>query len=488
MKQKVDDHLQAINEQLKKFPDPPPNPEMEVMKSLAEFTIRVKDRVLHQDFMNMWHGRFAKQFKRYIIGMKPKFNVREHVKSSRPVFIDLDGESPTSSPTIRKRSAPVMDLTGQATPKRQRGQQTNGVVKAEAPDHPLFPSTPSHLRSMTPALTPSRGPKSKSLMDIRNLINRAAIPGQPDLVSSSVHEPLFIEAAKSWAPHLDWFINQTFSFLETDVLAILDAAFSHLKNRAVYKESLEHMKTFIENHKRVLREQLMLIYRLETQRLFTTDDESLKRNKAAELEILVRHRNHFRIAAHNGEELGHVPKMDELTDEELKQEAARMDKELKKLGPDQFEQELAVAAYIRGYYLTAANRFVDYVSIHVMSGLLPQVASVIETYLHEQLGLTSRETSKYSHRPTPTQLNQANHFPRHSPRSSAAPDERGSRDRTEARRPAPREGGAQRRHGHHRQPRAARARAGRAVHQRPRRFPGGKHGQPRRRPPERQSS
>ncbi|KAH6843336.1 P-loop containing nucleoside triphosphate hydrolase protein [Chaetomium sp. MPI-CAGE-AT-0009] len=392
VKEKVDTRLIDIGRQLKKYPDPPPNPELEIMKSLAEFTIRVKDRVMHQDFMSIWDDSYGEPFKAFILNMKPKFNVREHAKASKPpVVIDLDGDSPTPSPTVRKRPAPAMDLT-QSTPKRQR--QVNAVVKTEGQDNPVFPSTPHHARSSTPAMTPSRGGRSKSLMDIRQLIRRAAIPGQPGLVSATVYEPLFTEAAKSWDRHLHKFVDNTLALLQSEIFAILDAAFAHLKNRAVYKESREHMRAFIEAHRMELRIQLEFIYNLESKRLFTKDEDALKRNQAAEMRILVRHRNHFRIAAHNGEEVCAVPKMEDMTDEDRKQEENKMAKELKNLGPDPFEPELAVAAYIRGYYLTAANRFVDYVSIHVMSGLLPRVASVIETYLHEKLGLTGTATSQ----------------------------------------------------------------------------------------------
>ncbi|KAK4098027.1 hypothetical protein N658DRAFT_432899 [Parathielavia hyrcaniae] len=395
VKEKVNTRLLDLDQQLQNYPDPPPNPELEVMKSLAEFTIRVKDRVMSQDFMSMWDGHIGDTFKKHIVNQKPRFNVKDNAKPSKPsVIIDLDGDSPTNSPTVRKRSAPGMDAP-QSTSKRQRGQQANGVVKTETPDRPVFPSTPQHVRGVTPAGTPTRGPRpSKSLMDVRNLIRRAAIPGQPGLVSASVYEPLYTESAKTWAPHLEKFIKDTFQFLQAEIMRILDASFAHLKNRAVYKESLEHMRVFVEAHKAELRAQLQLIYSLESKRLFTKDEEALKRNQAAERSILVRHRNHFRIAAHNGEELCTVPKVEDMTDEERKQEETKMARELKNLGPDPFEPELNVAAYIRGYYLTAANRFVDYVSIHVMSGLLPRVASVIETYLHEKLGLTGLVTTQ----------------------------------------------------------------------------------------------
>ncbi|KAH6641107.1 P-loop containing nucleoside triphosphate hydrolase protein [Chaetomium tenue] len=390
VKEKVETRLVDIRKQLKMYPDPPPSPELEIMKSLAEFTVRVKDRVMNQDFMSIWDDSYGEPFKALILNMKPKFNVREHAKLSKPpVVIDLDGDT-APSPTMRKRSAPAMDMA--QTPKRQR--QVNAVIKIEAQDNPMFPSTPCHARSSTPVMTPSRGGRSRSLMDIRHLIRRAAVPGQPGLVSASVYEPLFTETAKSWDRHLHKFVDNTLSLLQAEILTILDAAFAHLKNRAVYKESREHMRAFVEAHRIELRGQLDFIYNLEAKRLFTKDEEPLKRNQDAEMRILVRHRNHFRIAAHNGEELSVVSKVEDMTDEDRKQEESKMAKELKNVGPDPFEPELAVAAYIRGYYLTAAKRFVDYFSIHVMSGLLPRVASVIDTYLHEKLGLTSSSTAQ----------------------------------------------------------------------------------------------
>ncbi|KAL2257177.1 hypothetical protein VTK26DRAFT_555 [Humicola hyalothermophila] len=392
VKQKVEDRLRDLNEQLQQYPDPPANPEMEIMTSLADFTSRVQERILHHDFESTWHRNFATKFKDTILKLKPKFNVKEPSRQSGSAS---GGDSPAANPFARKRVGQVMDLT-QPSPKRQRAQPANGTIKVEAPDSPSLPATPRHPRPAAVGNSPyaARGFKSKTLMDIRELINRAAVPGQLDLVSTTVYQPLFIEAATAWAPHLERFIEATIAFLQREVFAILDTAFADLKNRAVYKESFRHMKAFIETHKKELRDQLMLLYKLETKRLYTTDAVSLKHNKAAELEILVRHRNLFRIAAYNGEELGPIPKVDELTEEELRQEAARMEKELKKFGPDPFEKELAVAAYIRGYYLTAANRFVDYVSIHVMAGLLPQVAATIKTYLHDKLGLVHRSTTR----------------------------------------------------------------------------------------------
>lgn len=384
--------LLKIERQLEKYPNPPPNPEMEIMRSLAEFATNVKTRVLQQEFMSQWDCLFAEPFKKRILGSKPKFNVRE------PDVITIDDNSPMASPALaplgqtpRKRSL-AQDIN--MTPSKRRGQ-----IKAEESDRMIMsPSTSAVMRG-TPGPGPGQGyspglgggppQRGKNLMELRSIIRRSAIPGQPGLVSASVYEPLYTEVARTWRLPLDDFINQTIQFLQNEVMKILDSAFSNLKNRMVYRESMEHMKAFMEKHKEEVRAQLFLIYNLETQRIFTKDEDALQRNKAAEKRILERHRHFLRMAARTGETPA-IRKMEELTEEELAQEQVKMAREIKVIGPDPYDQEINVAAYVRGYYLTAASRFIDIVSIHIMSGLLPRVASVIDTYLHEKLGLYSR--------------------------------------------------------------------------------------------------
>ncbi|KAK4228674.1 P-loop containing nucleoside triphosphate hydrolase protein [Podospora fimiseda] len=393
VKQKVHGRLQEVTGQLKHYPDPPLNPEMEIMRSLRDFSDGVKARISQRHFSSAWDVRCAEVFRQAVLSLKPKYNVKDHAKglpSSKPVVIDLEGTSqgPSQSPTPRKRPAPA------ETPSRRQR------IKAEGSNGAVFPSTPTHLRSSNPPgngspfKTPSRGQnRSRTLMDIRMMIQRNAIPGQPGLVSPGVYEPLFTEAVQTWDAPLKDFIRETFRFLLEEVRAILNTAFRVVKNRAIYKESKQYMENFFEEHREQLQEQLNLIYTLEAHSLFTKDAASLERYKAEELKTLTRHRNHYRIAAHNGEDIRPPPRMEDMTDEDLAQETAKMAKELRNLGPEQFEQELNVAAYTRAHYLVAANRFTDYVCIHVMSGLLPRVNSAIGDYLLEKLGLAHSKTT-----------------------------------------------------------------------------------------------
>ncbi|KAK1826818.1 P-loop containing nucleoside triphosphate hydrolase protein [Podospora conica] len=398
VKVKVHDRIDAIDHQLEAFPVPPRNPEMEIMKSLAEFSRDVRDRVREQSFLNRWDALFMEPFKQKIIGLKPKYNVREFTRAPFPEnsrtmpIVLLDDDSPT--PVSRKR--PATAGQGTAAVKRQRPGHGNPVtpVKSEVVDRQGIFSATATPGSRHSTLAPTG--RARSLMDIRNLIRENAPPGQPGVISGGVYQPLFTEAAGKWLAHVDTFVAQTFDFLQSEIMRIMNLSFGHILNTAVYKRSREHMAAFIASHRAELSAQLRLIHSLEAQRLFTKDEDSLARNMASEKKVLARHRHHFRWLAHNNpadDNPQALRKMEELTEEELATEATRMAKEATRMLPDPFDPELGVAAYVRGYYLTSANRFIDNVAIHVMSGLFPRVAAIIDVYLHEKLGLTGGQTT-----------------------------------------------------------------------------------------------
>ncbi|KAM7208314.1 P-loop containing nucleoside triphosphate hydrolase protein [Naviculisporaceae sp. PSN 640] len=387
VKLKVNDRLDDLTRQLEKYPDPPPNGEMEIMRSLSQFSTRVKARFQDQNFMSLWDQEAAEHFKKGILGLKPRFNVSEP-SASRRVVIDLVDSPP---PASRKR--PGQQGTTPVTPsKRARGDMpgSGATVKAEEMTPATSRTFPRSGSAVPFPLTPMipAAPRSKDLMAVRTLIRRYAVPGRPGLVSTSVYEPLYTESARLWMYHLEAYIGKTFRLLEDEIMHILEGSFPTLKSRAVYKESVMHMKEFINKHRNDLRSQLFLLYNLESKGLFTKDEETLQRNMASEKKILERHRYHCRLAARNGVEVGPIPKMEDMSDEDLAKEAANMAKDARILGPDAFDQEVGVAAYVRGYYLTAANRFIDLVCIHFMSGLLPEMATLIEEHLDERLGLT----------------------------------------------------------------------------------------------------
>jgi hypothetical protein len=167
-------------------------------------------------------------------------------------------------------------------------------------------------------------------------------------------------------------------------------AFAGLQKRAVFREAKVHLNEFVKEHTEDLRTKLMYAFQLESHQLYTLNEQFFQLNQESELRELVRHRHHYRWLAHTKDESNMRPKaLEEMSADEKRKEAATMDDQVKKMGRDPFQQELEVCAYVRGYYLTSAARFIDNTSLHIVSGLFPAVANQITSsmYLDTKLGL-----------------------------------------------------------------------------------------------------
>ncbi|KAK3693234.1 hypothetical protein B0T22DRAFT_35840 [Podospora appendiculata] len=399
VKAQVNSRLSKIVEDLSKYPDPPLNPELEIMRSLENFANSVKERVLHQEFESRWDRDTVEPFKASILKMKPVFNVAEPRNA-----IDLDNANGMSgssragsvTPTPARKRPLVNDSRQPSTPKRVRtaaSLRIDAVRGGESPS-PVGQRqgtfAPSPLSSMASTNIGGRllGPRSMSMLELRERIKQNAIPGQPGLVPATVYAPLYLNAAKRWKGPLDAFVKRTFDLLKDVIKAILDKSFGPLENRTVHKESTRHMNAFIDRCQKELQAEVDTIYNLETQRLFTKDEKTLKIHTDEERFALNRHRYYHRIAARQEElVVERIPIFDELTEERQSQEKLKIEKEMNRLGKDSFEQELEVAAYVRGYYVTAAGRFIDSVSIRIISGLLPKLADDVGSSVSKNLGM-----------------------------------------------------------------------------------------------------
>jgi hypothetical protein len=177
--------------------------------------------------------------------------------------------------------------------------------------------------------------------------------------------------------------------LQEEITKILDQAFSKLRKRAIYREAKSLVNAFLDEHRDRILCRFNYTHKLEAHALYTLSDETFERNRETERRILLRHRHHYRWVAHTGQTGDRIRPWELLTEEERIQDQARMQKEALKLGKDPYEKELEVAAWVRGYYLTAANRFVDNICMHIASGLFPDLSESVGTFLDTKLGLVN---------------------------------------------------------------------------------------------------
>lgn len=392
VKTKLQERLHHVVTQLKKLPELPENPEFEIRKSLYEFTNFARTCLDDQEFLDAW-GAKEKEFRETVIAMKPKYIVKPPVTD----LIDLDSDTPMAgnTPSQQPKRPSVADHYAdlQSTPSKRRGGAlaSTGVKVEETP----VPTPRGFRGSVAPVPTPSglRPPgllRSRTLEEIRVIIQSKRQPGVPDSIPDSVYQFLCTESVQPWARPVNTFLKETTKLVNAQLHRALETAFSVLKKRSVYREARTYLDAFLRTRRETLSAQLNYALNLERRRMFTMNDTFFTANKESELRELTRHRHFYRWAAMGqaGQDERPRPRdYSKMTEEERQNEQARMAKEAPKMGKDPYQQELEVGAYIRGYYLTAASRFIDYVSLHILSGLFPTVAEDIQQHLDRKLGL-----------------------------------------------------------------------------------------------------
>lgn len=369
----------------------PLNPEYEVRKSLLKFTTDFQARIKSKAFSAEW-GKIAETFKVRILDLKPRYRVMpDGFAMQRDISSGAsDRESVFSvnnSPSMSiKRQRPI-DLTADVTPSAQRRRGQNGVVKIEDANGSLF--------NNSPFTTPGGGGlggngrvQPRTLGQIRNLIRSEREAGKPGEVPYDVIEYLCMEAVRPWGSPLHTFLKDTMKFLQTELKKSLSESFKELERRQIYRKAKDLTSEWLKMHEARIASQLERNHKLETTRIYTMDDESFQRHRALEGHMLRRNRHFLRLKQLNNDTTyTKLPDWNSLTAEARRKEEQDMVKEAIKLGDDPYEVEMGVASHVRGYYLTAAMRFIDLVAMHITSGLFPDLEKDIDQYLDKKMGL-----------------------------------------------------------------------------------------------------
>lgn len=385
LSQKLRAKFHHTQTELRKLPEMPLNPEYEVRKSLMKFTQDFQARLKSKGFSASW-AKIAETFKVRVLDLKPRYRVipdgfnmvpRDSVGASDRDSIFSVNNSPSLSV---KRNRPI-DLTNDvATPRRRRVE--NGLVKIEE-----VPGSFSQMSPSTPSAASGRV-ASKTLGQIRNLIRSEREAGKPGEVPYDVIESLCMEAVRPWSAPLQSFLDSTMRHLRDELNSSLNESFKDLKKRQVYTNAKKLTTEWLKIHKTRIAEQLERNLKMETSKIYTMDDDSFQRHRAHEAHMLKRNRHFYRWKAYNGDTVQErIEDWDKLSAEGRRKEEEKMVKEGAKLGDDSYEVELGVASHVRGYYLTAAMRFIDIIAMHITSGLFPDLETDIELYLDKNMGL-----------------------------------------------------------------------------------------------------
>lgn len=423
-----------IDDELSLLPDPPQeNIHSIITGLLGEFSSEVKnflDASQTGKFQIKWRG-LRLQFKQVIREMRPVLSPvledSEIVKTdSVPVFTPASPNSgsdrtprqrrpaqtahSTPSRTSMSETIDLMDSDDEQPSVRKSSAQLfakrliNANIKTESPFakrmkidqgsntldeddmEGVFTSSKGltcHRTYCTPLIDHVGTYKRFALHEIRKLIGDMCTTDLPGIVDPKVHHDLWKQSMNAWNQPLEQLVDTILRLLRERVDKVLDEVLKDYKSTALYLEAQQHMKRFLDDAELRLREATTERYELESLNPFTLDEAGLDMHNKSELEVL-------RKARHSARAFQYVVAQ-EVRDQKLSDQAMRSTKATKiletTLDPDPFEQEIAVFAKVRGYYLVSYIRWVDTVCQAIQGGLFVEMRKSIGQYLENALGI-----------------------------------------------------------------------------------------------------
>ncbi|KAI1196177.1 P-loop containing nucleoside triphosphate hydrolase protein [Nemania serpens] len=383
IKERFENRLDDIQGQLNELPDLPRNLEHEVRMTLGHFYTSVKDSVSSQEFEQNCK-QLTEQFYRNLLRLKPKCILTTEKSKPRPEDIIMISDDTEDEVTGSKRPASRHPAVS-STPKRQRHVDlfTTPVKTEGSPAGSEFwSSTPMSSLSQTCG---EKG-KTLSLLEIRKEINMKTRGGFENVVPFEVYESLCLNAVSQWGKQLELYMDSITEKLVNAVTNALESSFKKFSKRVIYKDARELLMALLEERSAQQYKRLVELYENETYRVVTINEASFNHLKVEEKELLRRDRLIIRAKAAglNDRERG-FKSYEEMSAEE---QSKVLNKYRSQLPEDEFEREIGVAATVRGYYLTAAARFVDGASMDVSSRLFRSLRDgQLDHFLDEKLGL-----------------------------------------------------------------------------------------------------
>jgi len=368
--------------------------------SLKNFNASVKSAVSEQAFEQKLKEH-TEDFYRCLIQLKPKCNMVTEPRQVNQAPETVIAISDTSDDEPNKTKRPSSKDTPIATtPKRRRLSRSYAMpIKAETATTPSgrvgfqSPATPSVFYSpmvSTGHVFPRMSHFKLSLLQIQQQIKRTTRGGFSHIVPLEVHEGLCLRAVAEWETPLMLYISKANEILIATVTKALGESLGDFSRRLIFKESEEYLTTFLREKGIEQTTRLEEIYNNEKYRVVTINEQGLHNHKAKEKAGLERFRLIRRAkAAELVEDDRDFRDLETLTPEEKLEESKLFTRWLSQLPEDEFKREIDVAATVRSYYLVAATRFTDAVSMDINSHLFRSLREgALENYLEQKLGLS----------------------------------------------------------------------------------------------------
>lgn len=418
--QKIAYRTEEVDRKLGDCPDLPDSDIKNIiMKILAEFSgdvCSLMEGESTEGFTNQW-TTLADHFMSLIHEIKPMIIVNHPSDRLVPEVINIDSDDEDNESIVAFNEAGKR-MYPYGTPGPAKRQRVHPTPDPETPTRPPVKregydmGPPSIASSSMSRMTPCRKPNAFtgtvfedfadlgrgfiSLSGIQTYIKKYVRPGLPGLVSPKTYNYLCTLAIRVWKQPLDAFFNRTIEIVRRQLGEILNEHLGVYKQTELFRAAQRPLNEFIAGYAKEQRAKLAELYELEFYKSFTVNRDAIDKHKEKELDGLMLARRKVRAREWIKKQASIEPKKwkyqpEATQNDKRKVDAKRISEVVKNaeidLGVDPLDLELRVAAYVRGYYVTAANRFVDSVCLSIHGLFFRNIRQNIRFHLEKELGI-----------------------------------------------------------------------------------------------------
>ena len=359
-----------------------------VLQELARFSQQMQALMDGTDFglHSEWNTLNNQLYESFHELLYPMFIIRDPLDSAFAVSqMEIDGIEVISL----EDDSPVLDRGAFYQPPAAHAQATKEEPQLRSPKR--FVNGAEKHRSIEEVTNPFAKFQGKRLVatigEIRMTLAKYTKPGAPGHIDFRAKDELCMQSVKVWRGPIQEYVDRVLQMSQQQAKGILDQVLSKWVQTELYKEGLSHLDEFFNMFEESMHDTCKDILDLEFHKLFTINNRSFEHYKEVELKKIkdARRRRRATILAEQMMRGVNVRGDNNARRNALQQKIKGIKDE--DLGEDPFRTEIDVAALVRAYYLTAADRVCDQICLNIHSSLFKQAQQRIFRYLEEKLGL-----------------------------------------------------------------------------------------------------
>ncbi|TGO27043.1 hypothetical protein BPAE_0048g00140 [Botrytis paeoniae] len=418
IQKKLSAYRAKIDEDLRKLPElPDQNVQLEVQRLLQNFSREVKGLMTSEHTDTNFHGdwtELSQNFHKLLLHIKPMINCSHPSDTYQIPVISVDdsddeetGTFPAPDTSGKKRKYPNITKDQSFEQDGRNSENVTPVSKLRFKSETPNPRTPRPIRNAGSLSNKFKGTVFErhadlgkgfaSIGDIQKEMLNSSL-GLPKIVDPRIHQAYCRKAVSVWKdPYTDLLFAAT-KLLRSAVHTVVERNLGIYQQTILYKDSKILVDRWIDD---LCKQQLSAIenlYQTENFRPFTLLGDAINESKKVELQKLQQSRHKHRASCLVDKQLSlgfKKIKAEKKSPDYIKARQALVDAvKNEDLDRDPFEVQLDVAAYVRGYYVVAANRFADSVCISINNCFFRNVVEQVENYLEDHLGTNHPENGK----------------------------------------------------------------------------------------------